>query len=73
MGKRNKTTFIYRGILVEVGEGFAIVDGKPKGRVQPVCVHTPDIERYFKSTAGVRKFIDKFLSTYRPVDNGIPF
>jgi hypothetical protein len=65
-------SFVYRGILVEVGEGYAF-PRRPKGQVQPVCVHTPDVERYFKSTAGVRRFIDKFLSTYKPVDNGIPF
>jgi len=68
MGKKPRN-FIYRGILVEVRGGYA----HPRIRNQSVCVHTPDIERYFRSTAGVRRFIDKFLAEYKPVNNGIPF
>ena len=65
MGKSK--TFVYRGILVEVNGPYSM------GKTTSVVVHTPDVERYFRSTAGVRRFIDKFLSTYKPVDNGIPF
>ena len=67
--KRKPYTKVYRGILIEVRTGYA----NPRLKSMQVCVHTPDIERYFKSTAGVRRFIDKFLSSYYPVDNGIPF
>ena len=60
-------SFVYRGILVEVNGPYSL------GSSRPVVVHCPDCERYFQSTAGVRRFIDKFLSKYKPVDNGIPF
>lgn len=60
-------TFVYRGILVEVNGPYSM------GSTMRVVAHFPDIERYFSSTAGVRKFIDKFLSSYQTIDNGIPF
>lgn len=69
--KKRKPSYnkVYRGILIEVRSGYA----NARLKSMQVCVHTPDIERYFKSTAGVRRFIDKFLSEYQPIDNGLPF
>lgn len=63
---RKPKDLMYRGILIQVNGPYSM--GKYK-----VVVHTPDVERYFKSTAGVRRAIDKFLSSHNPVDNGIPF
>lgn len=60
-------SFVYRGILVEVNGPYSM------GTTARVVVHTPDVERYFRSTAGVRRFIDKFLASYKPTDNGISF
>ena len=67
MKSTKQKDFVYRGILVQINGPYSI------GTTRCVVVHTPDLERYFISTAGVRRFIDKFLSTYKPVDNGIPF
>ena len=58
--------FVYRGILVQVNGPYSYGNRK-------VVVHFHDIEGYFKSTAGVRRAIDKHLATYNAVDNGIPF
>lgn len=59
--KRQKYTwFIYRGICVEVNGPYTW-----KGTRWKVCIHTPDVERYGRNTSGVRRFIDKFLSTWQ--------
>jgi hypothetical protein len=67
MRSTKQKDFVYRGILVQVNGPYSI------GTTRIVVVHFPTQEAYFTSTAGVRSAIDKFLSTYQPVDNGIPF
>jgi hypothetical protein len=64
--KKKPKSFIYRGIFVDINGAYSF-------RERNAVVFTPDIERYFKGTSGVRSFIDKFLSTYKPEPNGIPF
>ena len=46
----------YRDVFIEVNSVYTL-----PGR--PVVVHTPDIERYFRSTAGVRRVIDQVLAS----------
>lgn len=67
--KGRRYSYVYRGILVDVRSGYA----HPRQKDQQVVIHCPDIERYTKSTSGVRRFIDKFLSTYNPQPNDYPF
>jgi hypothetical protein len=67
MKSTKESSFVYRGILVEVNGPYSM------GTTRRVVVHFHDIEGYFKSTAGVRRAIDKHLATYQPTNNGIPF
>lgn len=67
MPKKKSYSFVYRGILVSVNEGYA----GPNNKSMSVVVHFPDIERYYASAANVKRSIDKFLSTYVP--NHYPF
>jgi len=53
--KQKYKMLFYRDVLIEVNSVYALPG-------YPVVVHTPDVERYFKSTAGVRSTIDKVLA-----------
>ena len=66
MTKKQKD-FVYRGILVQVNGPYSM------GTTRTVVVHFPTQEGYFKSTASVRRAIDKFLATHKEIYNGIPF
>lgn len=67
--KGPRYSFVYRGVLVSVREGYA----HPRIKSQQVVIHFPDIEAWSSNTSGVRRAIDRFLAKYQPIDNGIPF
>ena len=58
--KRKQKT--YRGIYYEL-------NGPYSWRKYKCVVFCPDIERYFKSTSGVRKFIDKHHEAMMKIQN----
>lgn len=61
MTKKRKSK-TYRGVYFELNGPYSFKKFK-------CVVFTPDVERYFKSTAGVRRFIDKHFNAIKEIQN----